>query len=31
MLFGSRLSLPARARLARLLGSACHLFELEPK
>jgi SAM-dependent methyltransferase len=31
MLFGSRLSLPARARVARLLGSACHLFELAPR
>jgi SAM-dependent methyltransferase len=28
MTFGARWSLPRRARLARVLGSACHIFEL---
>jgi len=28
MMFGSRWSLARRARLARVLGSACHIFEL---
>lgn len=30
MVFGRRLTIPARARLARCLGSACHLFVLKP-
>jgi len=30
MTFGVRWSLPKRARLARVLGSACHIFELRP-
>lgn len=31
MLAGKRLSLPRRKSLARYLGSACHLFELQPR
>jgi SAM-dependent methyltransferase len=30
MMFGARWSLVKRARLARVLGSACHIFELQP-
>ena len=30
MTFGARWSLAKRARLARVLGSACHIFELQP-
>jgi SAM-dependent methyltransferase len=30
MTFGARWSLARRARLARVLGSACHIFELHP-
>jgi hypothetical protein len=28
---GHRLSLARRARLARMLGSSCHLFRLVPR
>ena len=31
MLLGQRLSLPRRRQLARTLGSACHVFVLEPQ
>jgi hypothetical protein len=31
VLLGLRLGLGQRARLARVLGSSCHLFKLEPK
>jgi SAM-dependent methyltransferase len=31
MLLGSRLSMASRARLAKVLGSACHLFEVRPR
>ena len=30
MLLGRRLGLHQRARLARMLGSSCHLFKLKP-
>ena len=29
MTFGTRWSVEKRARLARILGSACHIFELK--